>query len=247
MIKISVTIITKNEEEAIEDCLRSVEWTDEIIIVDSGSEDKTLDVARKFTDKIFTKEWEGFAAQKSYAMSLAENEWVLSLDADERVSEKLKDEIEQLDFSSADGFKIPRENYFLKKRITTCGWNKDYQLRLFRKSKTRLTERLVHEGFEVDGKVISLKNHIIHYTFTSIEKTISKINHYSSLQAIEKYKSKKAVSGSGIILHGMSAFFRSFISLKGYSDGVHGLMVSIIDSMTTFLTYMKIWELQNKD
>ena len=244
MEKISVIIITKNEEENIEDCLKTVEWADEIIVVDSKSKDKTVGIAKKFTDKIFIKEWEGFAEQKRYALSLASNEIVLNLDADERVSVKLKDEILSLNFNS-NGYFVPRENYFLNKKITTCGWEKDFQLRLFKKSKAKVTEKLIHEGFIVDGNTVYLKNPLIHYTFTSIERSFSKINNYSSLQALEVYKNKKKVTGSTIISHGLSAFLRYYFSLKGYKDGIYGLMISLFNSITTLLTYMKIWEYQN--
>lgn len=246
MENISVIIVTKNEEELIEECLKSSSWVDEIILVDAESSDRTVEIARNYTDKIFFRKWKGFSDQKSFALNQANNEWVFSLDADERISEGLKNEIEDLAPVDEDGFSIPRENYFLKKKITTCGWEKDSQVRLFKKSKTKLTERLVHEGFEVSGKVGDLKRPIIHYTFNSIEKTILKINSYSTLQALEKWESKSSVKSSTIVLHGISAFFRSFVSLKGYKDGIYGLMISIIHSMTTFLTYMKIWELQNK-
>jgi len=247
MENISVTIITKDEERLIEDCLKSLNWADEIIIVDSGSKDKTLEIAKNYTGNIFFNEWKGFADQKGFALNLAKNDWVLSIDADERVSDELKNEIEKTDLSGTDGYLIPRNNYFLGKHVTTCGWGRDRQLRLFRKTKAHITDRLVHEGFEVNGIINNLKNPIIHYTFNSIENTISKINHYSTLEAMEKYKSKKKITGIKILIHGASSFIRSFVSLRGYRDGVHGLMISIIDSMTTFLTYMKIWELQNKD
>lgn len=244
MEKISVIIITKNEEENIKDCLKSIVWADEIIVVDSESKDNTIEISKNFTGKIFIKKWEGFANQKRYALDLASNELVLNLDADERVSEKLKDEIQSLDFSS-DGYFIPRENYFLNKRITTCGWGKDFQLRLFKKSRTKVTEKLIHEGFVVDGKIDYLNNPVIHYTFTSIEKSFSKINNYSTLQALEVFRSKKEVKSSTIISHSLSAFLRYYFSLKGYKDGIHGLMISLFNSVTTLLTYMKIWEYQN--
>ncbi|MFZ0455836.1 MAG: glycosyltransferase family 2 protein [Ignavibacteriaceae bacterium] len=244
MEKISVIIITKNEEGNIEDCLKSIEWADEIIIVDSKSKDRTIEIAKNFTSKIFVKEWEGFARQKRYALSLTSNEMVLNLDADERVSEKLHSEIQDLEFNS-DGYFIPRENYFLNKKITTCGWEKDFQLRLFRKSKAEVTEKLIHEGFAVNGRTGYLKNPLIHYTFMSIEKSFSKINNYSSLQALEVYMNKKKVTSGTIISHGISAFLRYYFSLKGYKDGIHGLMISLFNSITTLLTYMKIWEYQN--
>ena len=244
MEKISVIMIVNNEEKILEEALRSISWADEIIVVDSESTDKTTDIAKCYTDKVFVHPWEGYAGQKKYALSLATNEWILNIDADERVSEKLKNEIYELDFNSASGFKIPRENYLLKKHITTCGWNNDYQLRLFRKSKASVTDRLVHEGFEVEGKVINLDSNLVHLTFASIEKTITKINKYSSLEAEEKY-SKKNVRGSTIIMHGVSAFLRDFISKKGYRDGVHGLVIALISGITTLLVYMKMWEFQN--
>ena len=246
MQKISIIVITKNEEKNIKECLNSIKWADEIIVVDSESKDKTLKIAGNYTSKIFTKKWEGFSLQKKYALSLAANEWVLNIDADERVSEKLKDEIENLTFNS-DGYFIPRENYFINKKITTCGWEKDFQLRLFKKSKTNIIERLVHEGFIVNGKVDYLKNPLIHCTFTSIESSFAKINNYSTLQALEIYKEKKKVRGSTIISHGLSAFLRYYISLKGYKDGIHGLMISMFNSITTLLTYMKIWEFQESE
>ncbi|MCK7527319.1 MAG: hypothetical protein MZV64_61805 [Ignavibacteriales bacterium] len=116
-----------------------------------------------------------------------------------------------------------------------------------RKSKTRLTNRLVHEGFNVDGKTERLKNRLVHYTFASIEKTISKINNYSSLRAEELYRKKKKIGGLTIITHGLAAFFRFFIVLKGYKDGVYGLIISLFNSITTFLVYMKVWELPDRN
>ncbi|MDR3625370.1 MAG: glycosyltransferase family 2 protein [Ignavibacteriaceae bacterium] len=244
MEKISVIIITKNEELQIEECLKSVSWADEIILVDSESTDKTIDIAKKYTDKFFVKKWEGFAPQKSYALSLANNEWVLSLDADERISEELKHEILNVDLNSFDGYSIPRNNYFLHKLIKTCGWEKDSQLRLLKKCKTSVTDRLVHEGFIVNGNTGKLKSPMLHFTYNTIESAISKINHYSSLQALERYKTKGRVNGFTIIAHGIASFYKTFFALKGFRDGVHGLCIAFIDSFTTFLTYMKIWELQ---
>jgi len=245
MDKISVIIIAKNEELLIEDCLKSVCWADEIILVDSESTDKTIELAKKYTGKIYIKKWQGFAPQKSYALSLAANHWVLSLDADERITEELKNEILSTNPDSFDGYMIPRENYFLHKQIKSCGWEKDAQLRLFRKDKTYVTDRLVHEGFVVNGKTGCLKSKMIHYTYNSISSAFFKINHYSSLQAQEKYKSKSRVTGFTIVAHGAASFYKTYFALKGFKDGVHGLCIAFIDTFTTLLTYMKIWELQN--
>lgn len=246
--KISAIIIAGNEEKNIRDCLESVKWCDEIILVDSESIDKTVEIAKEYTDKIFIKKWEGFADQKKYLLEKAANEWVLSLDADERVSDELREEVENLLINETqyDGYKIPRESYFLNKKIKHCGWYPDYQLRLFQKSKTQVTERKVHEGFIVDGKVGTLKNNLIHFTHQNIAETISKINSYSTLEAEEKFDKKK-VKPLQILTHPIAAFLNHFFSRKGYKEGVHGLMISLIHAMTNMLTYMKLWEMQNNN
>ena len=245
--KISAIIIANNEEKNIRECLESVSWCDEIILVDSESTDRTVEIAKEFTDKIFIKKWEGFAVQKRFSLEKASNELVISIDADERVSPQLKNEIEKILDSNAqfDGFKIPRENYFLNKKIKYCGWGNDFQLRLFKKSKAKVTDRKVHEGFIVDGNVGKLDNALIHYTHQKISETINKINHYSTLEAEEKF-GKKKVKPLQILTHPIAAFLNHFISRKGYKDGVHGLMISLIHAMTNMLTYMKLWEMQNK-
>lgn len=245
MKNISVIIIAKNEEKNIRGCLESVRWADEIILVDAFSVDTTLEIAKEFTAKIYQKEWEGFADQKAYALSLAKNDWVLSLDADEQISPQLKEEILALNDETYSAFEIHRENYFLGKKITTCGWDKDYQLRLFRKEKTKVTvDKLVHEGFVVDGKIKKLSAPMFHYTTASLEKMIGKINYYSTLHAEQNAGSNKKITGLSILLHGVSAFLRPYISLKGYKDGMHGLLISFLNGLTTILNYAKLWELQ---
>jgi len=246
MNKISVTIITKDEEKNISDCLKSVQWADEIIIVDSESSDRTVELAKQFTDKIFIRKWEGYVPQKRYALSLATNEWVLSLDADERVTPELKDEIINLSPGEFSGFKIRRKNFLLNKEITSCGWEKDYQLRLMRKDKASLSDRLVHEKFIVDGQVDKLKNPMIHYTFSSFSVYFSKINHYSSLKAQELLTKKKKVGGWTIFSHTVSAFFAFFFIRRGFKDGVYGLIISLLHSVSTMMNYIKLWELQNR-
>jgi (heptosyl)LPS beta-1,4-glucosyltransferase len=242
---ISVIIITNNEEKNIRKVLKSVCWADEIIVVDSESRDKTREIASELGAEVFVRKWTGFADQKKYALSLAKNEWVLSIDADEEITEALKKEIEELDENKADGFYIRRENYYLDKHITSCGWNNDYQLRLFRKAKTEMNFRLVHEGFLVNGITAKLHSTMKHYTFTSIAPELSKINTYSTLEARERMKKKKIVKGKNIFLHALAAFLRDFISQKGYKDGVYGLVISFLSGVTTLLTYTKIWEMQN--
>ena len=246
MNKISVIVITKDEEKNISDCLKSVEWTDEIIVVDAESTDNTVDHAKKFTDKVFIKKWEGYVPQKKYALSLASNKWTLSLDADERITPELKTEILNLSLDDISGYKIRRRNFLLNKEITSCGWGNDYQLRLFEKEKTNMTDRLVHEGFIVDGKVGKLENPMLHYTFSSFTEYFNKINYYTSLQAEELIKHKGKVSGWTIFSHTFSAFFVFFFTKRGFKDGVYGLIISLLHSVSTMLNYIKLWELQNK-
>lgn len=241
MIKISVAIICYNEEDKIRDCLESVNWVDEIVVVDSGSTDNTIEVVKKYTDNILLKKWEGFSVQKEFAVSQTKNNWVLSLDADERVSQELKNEIISLEPSDYSGFFIKRRNFFLNKHITSCGWNDDKQLRLFNKQYARMVHRSVHEGFVVEGSVKTLTGDLIHLTYDSIEIALKKINNYTSLQADEIDSFKKANIFS-IILRSISQFLRFFISLKGYKDGFHGFLLAFFNSITSFLIYTKLWE-----
>jgi glycosyltransferase involved in cell wall biosynthesis len=243
--KISAVIITKEEEENIRRCLDSIRWADEIIVVDAESSDRTTEIAKEFTDKVSVRKWEGFAMQKEYAVSLTSNEWILSLDADEIVSPGLKEEIQKKDLRESDGYLIRRENYLFGKKITSCGWDKDFQLRLFRKSKTEVADKLVHEGFVVTGMTGQLENVIIHNTYSSIHKYLNKVNTYTSLRAEEIYKKKKEKIGAlSLFMHTFSAFFRYYISLRGFRDGMEGLIISSVNSISTLLTYVKLWELR---
>jgi glycosyltransferase involved in cell wall biosynthesis len=243
MEKISLVMLAKNEEKNIEACLESVKWVDEIIIiVDADSTDNTVSLAGKFTSKVFIKDWEGFVPQTKFGLSLTTNEWILIFAADERLTPELKAEILQFENEETDGFFIKRKNLLFGKEITTCGWEKDFQLRLFKKSKAKLNERLVQEGFEVDGRTASLKNVIIHNTVSSLHKYLVKVNYTSTLRAEEILKTKKTVSAISIFFHTFSAFFRFFISRKGYKDGMRGIIISFFNSVYTLLIYVKVWE-----
>lgn len=247
-IKLSVLIIAGNEEKNITDCLESVRWAEEIIVVDSESTDRTVEISKKFTNKVFIHKWEGFAGQRRFSLSQATNDWVLSIDADERVSPELKEEIIKTinSNSEVDAFYIPRRNYFLDKVITTCFWYPDYQLRLFKRNKANVADKKVHEGFYVEGPTGKLSGDIIHFTHQSIHETFAKVNNYTSLNAEERIHGKK-IKALNFVLNPLAAFLNHFISRKGYKDGIYGLMVSLIHSITNMLTYMKIWELQHKE
>lgn len=245
---ISVNIICRNEEKNIEDCLKSVLWADEIIVVDAESADRTLEIAKKYTDKVFVNKWEGFAKQRTFALEKSKKDWVLALDADERCSSGLKEEIVSFVASNnhnIKGFKLPRQNYFLGKWIKYGGWYPGYQLRFFKRSNVKVSDRLVHEGYEVDGDIGVMKNDIIHYTVQSVFDFMNRVNGYSNLQAEEKSKNGN-IGFLDIFIQPLKSFVVQYIFKGGFRDGLHGLMVYNFDAITRMLTYMKIWEKQNK-
>jgi glycosyltransferase involved in cell wall biosynthesis len=249
MEKISVIIISKNEEKNIRECIDSVLWADEINIVDSFSEDKTIEIAKSYPDiNVFQNIWEGFNKQREFALTKCNFDWIFSIDADERCTKELQNEI--LDTInnknlSCSGYKIPRKSFFLGKWVKHCGWYPSYQMRLFKKSAASVSGRLVHEKYEVKGNNHGiLKNDLIHFTVQSISGYMDKVNQYSTLQAKEKMNRKK-IGLCGIIFRTAFAYFEVFILKAGFLDGVTGLMVTNFHAITRMLTYMKIRELQN--
>lgn len=243
---LSVTIITKNEEQNIERCLKSVQWVDEIIVVDAMSTDKTVALSKNLHAKVIPKEWMGFAEQKEFALHQATNDWVLSLDADEEVTEELKSEIQkiiQLE-NSFDGYEIPRKSFFLGKWIRYGGWYPGYQLRLFKRSKATMNHRPVHEGFLVEGNVGKLRFPLNHYTYHSLHHYLEKMNDYSSLDVMNKLANGRRIRWYNFILNPTSLFLRMFISLKGYNDGFHGFLLAYYSAFSTLALYAKCWEYQ---
>jgi glycosyltransferase involved in cell wall biosynthesis len=244
---ITAILITLNEEKNLDACLAGIRWADEIIVVDCGSHDGTKEIALKYTDQFHYRAWESYSRQKAHALGLASNEWVLSLDADERVTGELAEEMQRAAGSgAADGYLLKRDNYFLGRLMTGGGWQHDHQMRLFRKSRAKVTDRLVHESFEIDGKVGRLSNPLQHFTYTSIAAAFGKMNEYTSLEAIEYAASRKS-SGGAVVLHPLSSFLRGYVSRGGYRDGVHGLVLSLLNAASTMLLYMKLWEIQRND
>ena len=249
MSKVSGLIICNNEEKNIEECIKSIRWCDEIILIDSYSIDNTLAIAEKYTDKIFQNEWKGFAEQRKYALTKTNYEWIFSLDADERCTPELEIEIKKLmskNIIPDNGFEIPRKSFFLNKWIKHGGWYPNHQLRLFRKEAASISERLVHECYKVTGKTGKLKNNILHYTVSSVTEYVNKINRYSGLSALEKVNKKK-IGYIDILVLPAFAFFQQFILKGNFLDGTAGLMVSKFHMMTKLLNNMKLWELQNKN
>ncbi|MCX7988957.1 MAG: glycosyltransferase family 2 protein [Thermodesulfovibrio sp.] len=244
-IPVSVAIITKNEEKNIRDALESVRDFEEIVIVDSFSHDRTFEICREYTDKVFQIEWKGFSWQKQFAIDRTTLPWVLVLDADERVTEALKREIlEKIKDKDMAGYFIPRKNFFLGKWIKHSGWWPDYTLRLFKRDKGKMEERQVHEKVVIEGKTDYLKEPLLHYTYQSIEDFIEKMQKYSTLSAMEilKKNSSKYRIFIKMIITPIFTFFKMFILRLGFLDGLRGFILAIFYSFHSFLKYAKAWE-----
>ncbi|RJQ24048.1 MAG: glycosyltransferase family 2 protein [Nitrospiraceae bacterium] len=245
MFPVSVAIITKNEEHNIEDALVSVADAKEIIVVDAFSSDRTVEICRKYTDKVYQIRWEGFARQKQKAVDYTKGVWVLILDADERVTPELKTEIvAAISDTESSGFYIPRENYFIGKWIKHGGWWPDYTLRLFRKDKGRFEIREVHEKIIVDGRTGYLKNPLRHYTYRSVSDFVSRMEKYSALAAREIIKKSGKAGLFSLTVRPLSTFLKMYFLRLGFLDGTRGLMLAVFYGYYTFLKYAKTWEKQ---
>lgn len=240
--RLSVIIITLNEAKNIRACLESISWADEIIVVDSGSSDETTAICQEFSAKILiNSDWQGFGYQKNLALQQATGDWVLSLDADERVSPALRKTIEQtIALPTADAYMLPRQAYFLGKAMRHGGWWPDYVLRLFRRDCGEFSNVLVHETVITQGKVAKLPQPLIHYSYVSLEQLLSKINQYSSAGAKQAKEKGKRGSLHKALGRGMWAFFRAYCLRAGFLDGSAGLIAAISKGEETYYRYLKL-------
>jgi glycosyltransferase involved in cell wall biosynthesis len=240
-----VAIITKDEEDNIEDALKSVSDAKEIVVVDAVSSDKTVEICRKYTDKVFEQEWQGFARQKQTAVDHTDGPWVLILDADERVTPELKKEIvDIIAGTDHNGFYLPRKNYFLGKWIRHSGWWPDNTLRLFKKEKGHLDVREVHEKVTVEGSVGYLTHPLTHYTYWSLSDFINRMENYSTLASRELQKSADHAGLFSLTIKPFATFLKMYVLKRGMLDGRRGLILAILYSYYTFLKYAKTWEKQ---
>jgi len=244
-IPISVVVITKNESQNIANCLNSVAWADEIIVVDDFSQDNTIELASKFTDKIFKKRMDIEGVHRNYAYSLAKNEWVLSLDADERVTSELKEEIEKIlnDGTSFNVFSIPLRNYIGDYWIRWGGWYPAYKDRLFRKGHFRYEEVGVHPRVFYDGKCGRLYGDIIHRSYKNFFEFVDSSNNQTTKEAEKWLRSGRKMSIWTALWRTMDRFIRTFVFKKGYRDGVVGLFIATSSSFYQLLSYAKYWEI----
>ncbi|WAR45304.1 glycosyltransferase family 2 protein [Methylomonas rapida] len=241
---LSVIVITHNEAQNIERCLNSVRWADEIIVLDSGSTDNTVDLCKRFTDQVFVTDWPGFGPQKQRALEKAKYDWVLSLDADEEISAALQQEIQDAMLKTdIQGFEIPRLSSYCGRQMKHGGWWPDYVLRLFRRTTGRFSDDVVHEHIEVTGIIERLQNPILHEAYVNNDEVLHKVNTYSSLGARKLFQRGKSSNLPHALLKGWWTFMRTYFIKAAFLDGAEGLMLAISNAEGSYYKYLKLREL----
>jgi glycosyltransferase involved in cell wall biosynthesis len=243
-MRLSVIVITRNEKANISDCLQTVDFADEVLVLDNASTDGTADIARNLGARVaVTEDWPGFGPQKNRALDLAGGEWVLSIDADERVTPELREEI--LSTISAaplqDAFSFPRLSSYCGQYMMHSGWNPDWVIRLFRRGKARFSDDLVHERLTAHGPVARLNAPLLHLSFPDFESVLDKVNRYSTAGAQGLARKEKSASLWSAIAHGAWAFLRTYIFRRGFLDGQLGLALAISNAEGTYYRYAKRW------
>lgn len=243
MTSLTVTVITKNEAHHIEACLRSVGFADQVVLVDSGSTDDTVQIARSLGAEVsVTADWQGFGVQKNRALALASSEWVLSLDADEQVTEELAREIQAVLRAPAfDAYSFPRRSSFCGQYMRHSGWYPDRVTRLFRRTRATFSNDLVHEKVLVAGPVGRFQSDLLHESYRDFESVLDKANRYSSAGAQALLNKGKSASLTTAFAHGLWAFIRTYFLRLGFLDGRLGLVLAISIAEGTYYRYLKLW------
>jgi (heptosyl)LPS beta-1,4-glucosyltransferase len=242
---LSVVILAKNESARIATCLESVRWAQEIIVVDDESTDNTVELAKRYTDKVFVKKMDIEGRHRNWAYSLANNLWVLSLDADELVTPQLEKEIKDTlnNNPSQNGFTIPRKNYIGDYWVRNSGWYPSPQLKLFRKDKFRYEEVQVHPRAFMDDPCGHLKSDLIHYSYKNIEDFLSKLNNQTTREAEKWFKQNKPMRLGRFMRRSIDRFMRTYIGRKGYRDGFFGFVIAFFAGSYQFISYLKYREI----
>ncbi|MCJ7813700.1 glycosyltransferase family 2 protein [bacterium] len=245
MAVLSAIVITRSEAAHIAECLESLSFVDEIVVVDSYSEDGTKEIAKCFTEHVHVVEWKGYAETKQVALQKATGEWILWLDADERIPQELAEEIKQVIQKNDcfSGYRMPRKAYFLGRWIRHGGWYPGYVVRLFKKEKGNFGSERVHEKLIIDGSVGTLKAPLLHYTDHSIEEYYNKFNRYTSLAAQDLKDRGRNVSPVGMVFRSIHMFVRMYIFRAGFLDGVEGFLLAVFSANYVFTKYAKLWKL----
>jgi glycosyltransferase involved in cell wall biosynthesis len=245
---ITATIITLNESANLAAALDSVRWVDEIIVVDAESTDDTVEIARRYTDRVIVRPWPGYIEQKNFAASQARHDWIFSLDADERVTPELAAEIKALleAGATAPGYRMPRVSRYLGRWIRSTDWYPDYQMRLYDRRRARWTGRNVHESVEMDGSPGRLREELQHVPYRDVSHHLNTIDRYSSLAARQMFEDGRRTGPLGIVMHADAAFLRNYFLRGGIKDGATGLIVSLLNSYYVAMKFVKLWELEKK-
>ena len=248
MKPLSVVIITKNEEKNILRCLESVKWADQIVLVDSQSTDRTVEIANEYGAKIISPEWQGYGPAKKAGVDSADHDWVLSLDADEVLSESLIEEIKDLlsKDNLADGYYIPRKTNFIGKWINHCGWYPDYVLRLFDRRQGNFNLAVVHEAVIIEGRTEKLKHDMLHYSYPDLEEYFNKFNRYTTIGAEQLHRQGKKAGFFHVAIKPPIAFIKHFIIKAGFLDGLEGFLVSFLSATAVMVKYGKLYRLNKK-
>ena len=244
-IRISAALIARNESSNIREAIETLSFADQIVVADTGSSDDTVQIAKNAGAEVHSVTFEGFGNTKNKALGFCKGQWVLFIDADERVSLELAEQVTKAaeNNSATSGYKINRFTYFLGKPIRHSGWYPDYVLRFFRRDKGRFSDNLVHEKVEVEGTVESLKGELIHYSYRSLEQYLDKMNEYSTLSAEEMNAGGKKAHISDIIFRPLSIFLKMYISRAGFLDGLNGLILALLSAYHVFIKYVKLRQL----
>lgn len=245
-MKLTATVITHNESSNIAGALQSVSWADEIVVVDSRSTDDTVAIAERHGARVVVRDWPGYSAQKNHAAEIASHDWILSLDADERVTPALATEIQDLLKAGprARGYRIPRVSHYLGRWIRSTDWYPDYQLRLYDRRAGRWNGRSVHESVALDGTPEKLRAELQHFPYRDISEHLATIDRYTTLAAAEWHARGRRTSALAALVSPRFAFLRNYILRGGFRDGEAGLLVSVLNSYYVFLKYAKLLELQ---
>jgi len=241
---VSVVITTFNEEVNVGECIESVLWADEILLVDSFSTDRTLEIARRYPIQVLQREYYGSAAQKNWALDRVNHDWVLIVDADERVTQPLAREILSVlaNDPAANGFYIRRENVFIDKVIRHSGWSTDKVVRLFRRDKGRYPNRRVHADLEIGGPVPVLHRAFLHYTFRTFDQYFPKFLNYAEWGAAQAFRDGRRSSLVEIAFRPWWRFVRTYFLQLGFLDGSYGFVLCVLQSFGVFLKYARLWE-----